>query len=108
MSQSEIRLLEMRLSKAERECELAFSMLGMNGVPRDRAKTVANGIDVLVTRLRSELAEVRQDAARWQFAYKMKAGDFLVLVSKAQKGHPGGLNALIDAAMAEPKKVPRG
>lgn len=33
------------------QCERAFQMLAMHGVPRERARTVANGIDVLVMRL---------------------------------------------------------
>ena len=54
--------------KAEKEIDLAFSMLAINGVPPERAKTVANGIDVLVTRmarensfLREENADLKQD-----------------------------------------------
>ena len=36
----------------ERQIELAFSMLSMNGVPKERASSIANGIDVLATRYR--------------------------------------------------------
>jgi hypothetical protein len=38
----------------EHEIELAFSMLEMCGVPRERARSVRNGIDVLATRYRKQ------------------------------------------------------
>ncbi len=57
-----------KLVAAKRELDLAFSMLEINGVPKERARTVSNGIDVLVTRmdrelqfLRAELADLKQD-----------------------------------------------
>ena len=43
------------------ELERAYQMLECFGVPRGRAKTVANGIDVLATRYRKDL-----------FAYEME------------------------------------
>lgn len=39
-----------RIAELEREQENGFAMLEMNGVPRQRAKRVSNGIDVLATR----------------------------------------------------------
>jgi hypothetical protein len=75
---------EARLAAAELAGNQAFE----RGVLRGREESQAL------------LAEAERDAARWRYAYAMRAGDFLKLVSKAQKGHPGGLNALIDAALA--------
>lgn len=37
------------------EVERAFKMLSVHGVPRERARTVANGIDVLSTRYSKEI-----------------------------------------------------
>lgn len=39
-------------AKYEREIENAFTMLELYGVPRERARTLSNGIDVLATRFR--------------------------------------------------------
>ena len=41
------------------QVERAFQMLDINGVPRERAKYISNGIDVLSTRLRSVIADLR-------------------------------------------------
>lgn len=54
--------------RAEAELERAFSMLSMNGVPKDRTKTVSNGIDVLATRYEKALQalSIQQEAdAKW-------------------------------------------
>jgi hypothetical protein len=46
------------------DLDKAFYVLEMYGVPKSRAKTVANGIDVLMTRMRKERfcleAEIKQ------------------------------------------------
>ena len=37
-----------------KECERAFQVLSLYGISKERAVNVANGIDVLVTRLRKK------------------------------------------------------
>lgn len=58
----------------EREVERAYQVLEIHGVPRERAKSVGNGIDVLTTRLgrqvsdlEREVAELRRDAERYRY-----------------------------------------
>lgn len=51
--------LERDLARLTAAIERAYQMLEANGVPRKRAKSVANGIDVLATRFRK--AEVAQE-----------------------------------------------
>jgi hypothetical protein len=53
------------IAQGRREIDQAFSMLEHMGIPRERAKTVANGIDVLVTRLHREM-DAREHAAKDQ------------------------------------------
>lgn len=52
------------MSDADRQIELAYSMLAMNGVPRQRAGSVANGIDVLTTRFRKAEQAYAQHVAQ--------------------------------------------
>jgi hypothetical protein len=57
---------EIELLRAE--LRNAFSILEAHGVPMERAKTVANGIDVLFTRMNKEnkaLNEEHFDMVRW-------------------------------------------
>ena len=49
--------------QSDREIERAFQMLECCGVPRERAKTVSNGIDVLSTRCRKEANGLAYDIA---------------------------------------------
>ena len=49
--------------KAERELEFAFTILHINGVSPERAKTVSNGIDVLVTRMARDDQALREQIA---------------------------------------------
>ena len=51
--------LEVEIANLRAQIERAFQMLEINGVPRDRAKYVSNGIDVLATRLNREIADLR-------------------------------------------------
>lgn len=44
--------------------DLAFQTLGAHGVPRDRAGTVSNGIEVLVTRLNKAAISDREETER--------------------------------------------
>src|SRR5215831_17223826 len=46
-----------RIEQLEFDAERAYQMLEVNGVPRERAKSVANGIDVLIVRMGKELAQ---------------------------------------------------
>lgn len=48
------------LSRIETE---AFDMLSLYGVPKGRAKNVANGIEVLATRFRRQTADLSQQLA---------------------------------------------
>jgi hypothetical protein len=58
------------------EVERAYQMLEVHGVPRGRARTVANGIDVLFTRFSREINDTRTQAARLGKALKLSiAGD---------------------------------
>lgn len=46
--------------------EAAYSMLSLCGVPRERAKSVSNGIDVLATRYRKDKGFDRQEIAQYK------------------------------------------
>lgn len=48
---------------AERDLDMSFTALHINGVPPQRAKTVANGIDVLVTRMARDDMALREQIA---------------------------------------------
>src|SRR5512135_2930693 len=48
--------------KAENELAKAFSTLSICGVPQERARRVANGIEVLVTRMDREILDYKQRA----------------------------------------------
>ena len=50
-------------SSEKGELERAFAMLTMHGVPKERAKTVANGIDVLMTRVDREIKAIEGNSA---------------------------------------------
>ena len=52
-----------QVRKLEAELDQAFSMLEMNGVPKERARHIANGIDVLTTRYRKRTTELEQQLA---------------------------------------------
>jgi hypothetical protein len=43
------------IAQGRREIDRAFSMLEHFGVPRERAVTIANGIDVLITRMHRKM-----------------------------------------------------
>jgi hypothetical protein len=45
------------MTDLETEVERAYQMLSMYGIPRERARSVANGIEVLATRIRRSLPE---------------------------------------------------
>jgi hypothetical protein len=57
------RLSEPQPDAGRRDTERAFQMLEMYGVSRERAKNVANGIQVLVTRMDREIAALRAEGA---------------------------------------------
>lgn len=44
------------------DIDKSFQILGLYGVPRERAKTVHNGIEVLITRLARENEAIRANA----------------------------------------------
>lgn len=48
----EVEQQRKRIAELEAAQQAAFSMLELFGIPRTRAKTVANGVDVLATRYR--------------------------------------------------------
>ena len=54
-------VLSHALAEARASEEKAFSMLGANGVPQERARSVANGIDVLATRMQRENTAQREE-----------------------------------------------
>lgn len=55
-----LQLREQRIADLEQQIERAYQQLEINGDPRERAKSVSNGIDVLVTRLAREVADLEQ------------------------------------------------
>jgi len=86
-----------RAETAETERERAFSMLSAEGVPRERAKTIANGVDVLATRYRRDIqgAEAQLAALRAAVEELLKALEYV-----ADKGHYGAHTAgVIDTAI---------
>lgn len=64
------RQLEREPSSAQAQIELAFQMLELSGVPRERARFVANGIDVLVTRMSREILDANAQIAALREALK--------------------------------------
>lgn len=52
-----------RMAALEREVERAYQVLEIHGVPRDRAKSVGNGIDVLTTRLGRQVSDLEREVA---------------------------------------------
>jgi hypothetical protein len=81
-----VRGLIADLEAKENEVNRAFSMLEANGVPRERAKTVANGIDVLATRLSKEVQTLEEVICRLRAVLeaeavshdRLEAGDMLI------------------------------
>ena len=56
--------LKHELAEAKQDTERAFQMLAVYGVPRERAKYVATGIDVLATRMSKENSYLKHDIER--------------------------------------------
>jgi soluble cytochrome b562 len=59
-----------RMKKAEAEIKRAFSALSLCGVPEERARSVANGIQVFVTRIDREHATLKAELSRYREAEK--------------------------------------
>lgn len=55
-----------KLTESVDEIERAFQMLEINGVPRSIAKTIANGIEVLVQRMNKEINSVKEIKSEWR------------------------------------------
>jgi endonuclease III len=55
-----------RAEKAEADIDRAFQMLAVYGVSRERARHVANGIDVLMQRMNKEHAALEAEIMRLQ------------------------------------------
>ncbi len=47
---------EKRIEELENEKERAYQILELNGVPRERAKNICNGIEVLIIRFVKEIS----------------------------------------------------
>lgn len=63
---AEIDSLELKVENLEAEEERSFSVLEMYGIPKDRAKSVNNGIQVFDTRMQRELNAMVNAAAKLQ------------------------------------------
>jgi hypothetical protein len=61
------------LKRQKIDADRAFSMLEANGVPRERDKSVANGIDVLSTRFRREIRALEEVIASLRAAIEAEA-----------------------------------
>ena len=103
--------LKRKLSASPEETaqiERAFQMLEACGVPRERAKTVANGIDVLATRLNRDeffTKAMEADAARyrWLRDKSVPPHNFYISVPeefKDERYKPHDVDAAIDACIA--------
>lgn len=73
LAQTEIKGHMRVVDELKAELEKAYQMLELNGVPRERAKSVANGIDVLASRFDKqnhfyEQALARENAAQARIA----------------------------------------
>jgi len=87
-----------RLASAREQGELelgrAFSMLEINGVPRERAKTVSNGIDVLVTRLSRAIESAEGNAAIYREQAERKGEEMRAagraFLASYKEGHDSG------------------
>lgn len=67
---SQVELIQIH-SKLEAESDRAFSMLSVYGVPKGRAGTISNGIDVLATRYKKEInMDAGEKAMLWKIIRK--------------------------------------
>ena len=96
------------LEAADRETESAFAMLGVYGVPKERAKSVSNGIMVLVTRmdkerdfLQQEIAALKADAGRYRWLWNSKVDTSHIPVENLRSKEM--FDAQIDAERAAPQ-----
>lgn len=104
------------------EIERAYNMLSMHGVPQERARSVANGIAVLVTRmdkerdtLARENAGLRKDAERYRWLREDNGHASVEIEDRNEDGWADtfyaawgdALDAAIDVAM-EPKETQNG
>lgn len=65
-----------------RSCERAFQMLAIHGVPKERARTLSNGVDVLATRMQREIAELRARVVELDGqVFAMKRGNTILIDS---------------------------
>lgn len=67
--------LERRLREVQEERDRAYSILALHGVPQKRAKSVSNGIQVLMTRMQKAIdaAECAANAAEQKAARMREA-----------------------------------
>lgn len=61
--ETEHAALRAQVGELQRSLDQAFSILGLYGVPRERAKTVANGVDVFAARCQKQEAEQSAEMA---------------------------------------------
>lgn len=92
------------------EIERAYQMLEACGVPRERAKNLANGIDVLATRFRRDegfqrMAEADAARYRWWRKWWADSADDMEHINdvQGQCSTAEELDAAIDAAIKEGK-----
>ena len=71
------------LERAEQETKRAFDVLALYGVPQERAKTVANGIDVLATRCQREQQFAEQE--RLAFGERVREESYSAVVRYAEQ-----------------------
>lgn len=68
--ETELSAALQRAEKAEAEIKRAFSALSFCGVPEERARSVANGIQVFMTRIDREHATLKAELSRYREAEK--------------------------------------
>jgi hypothetical protein len=82
--------LEMRIQELEEKLEKAWRALALYGVPIERARSIPNGIAVLVSRMDKELFDLKSELAKWQRPFDAK----LFEATKQQASHQDSLAAM--------------
>jgi hypothetical protein len=101
------RILETENADLRRQVEQAYSRLELYGVPKERARSLPNGIEVLMTRMQRGLADaqvenaaLREDAERYRWLRQMVFDD-RIIPSPDRMLHGEELDSAIDAARKE-------
>ena len=105
--------LRAELAEAQREREQAFQALAVEGVSKERARSVANGIGVLAQRFnkfehaaRAELAEARKQEREWiPVSERMPEDERMVLTYRPDCPECGYGSAQLDIACISPHSL---